>query len=139
MELTERLVSLLRDRGAALVGVGDMTGVPGCAYPLGVSVAVALPEHVVTDLRTAPTKEYYALYGTLNEKLNQIVLAGEAFLREQGYRAWAQTTDRVHYGEDKRSPLPHKTVAPGRDWAGSGKTVCSSRPSWARPSACPAC
>ena len=120
MDLTDELKRLLYDQGADLVGIGDMTGVAGCAYPVGVSVAVALPGHVVADLRTAPTKEYYELYHALNEKLNAIVSAGEAFLQERGWRAWAQTTDRVRYGEEKRTPLPHKTVATraGLGWIG---------------------
>ena len=129
MDLTEQLKTLLYGQGADLAGVGDMTGVDGCAYPVGVSVAVALPRHVVADLRTAPTKEYYSLYHALNEKLKAIVRAGEAFLQEQGYRAWAQTTDRVHYGEDKRSALPHKTVATraGLGWIGKNCLLVTER------------
>ncbi len=120
MDLTEELRDLLLSQGAALVGFGDMRSVEGCAYPVGVSVAVPIPAHVVADLHTAPTREYYELYGALNQKLNGIVTAGETFLRERGYRAWAQTTDRVTYGGDKRTPLPHKTVATraGLGWIG---------------------
>ena len=120
MSLTEQLKEILYKQGAVLVGIGDMSQVRTCRFPVGVSVAVPLPKHVVRDLKTAPTKEYYELYGSLNSRLNTIVKAGEAFLKEQGYDAWAQTTERVKVNEENRSELPHKTVATraGLGWIG---------------------
>lgn len=120
MSLTETLKNLLYARGADLVGVGDMSGIGACCYNAGVSVAVSLPKHVVLDLQRAPTEEYRRLYGSLNRKLNEIVLAGEEFLKDQGFAAYAQTTDRVKTDENRVTQLPHKTVATraGLGWIG---------------------
>lgn len=120
MTLTQELKSLLQSRGADLVGAGNMEGVQGCAYKTGVAVAVALPRQIVLDLQSAPTKEYYEAYHSLNQKLNRIVLAGEDFLKSRGFAACAQTTDRVRIDGQKRTALPHKTVATraGLGWIG---------------------
>lgn len=120
MELTEELKKVLRRQGADLVGIGDMHKVENCAFQRGVSVAAALPERVVTDLQDAPTKEYYDLYHSLNQKLNQIIMAGGDFLRSRGFEAYEQTTDRVRVDQNKISRLPHKTVATraGLGWIG---------------------
>ncbi len=120
MELTNELREFLHAQGAALVGFGDMSEVAGCGYRTGISVAIPLPKHVVTDLKQAPTEEYYHLYHTMNEKLNRIVSAGEQFLTARGFEAYAQTTDRVTTDEHNVSRLPHKTVATrcGLGWIG---------------------
>ena len=60
-----------------MVGIGDLTAVPSSDYPVGIAVAIPLPKHVIKDLQLAPTREYYKLYTTLNDKLNAIVTAGE--------------------------------------------------------------
>lgn len=120
MTLTEELKALLRSQGADLVGIGGMRGVENCNFRIGVSVAVALPVHVIHDLQEAPTEEYYHLYHSLNQTLNEIVSAGEEFLKGKSFAAWAQTTDRVKVSPDKTTPLPHKTVAAraGLGWIG---------------------
>lgn len=120
MSLTGELKELLLKEGAALVGVGNMEDIAGIDNPVGVAVAVPLPVHLIRDLQTAPTEEYNRMYDTLNAKLNKIVMAGENFLKEQGYEAYAQTTDRVVVGENRISRLPHKTVATraGLGWIG---------------------
>lgn len=97
-----------------------MSAVEECDYKTGVSVAVSLPKDVVIDLQKAPTKEYYDLYYFLNRKLNKIVMAGEEFLRDKGFEAYAQTIERVKIGQNRITCIPHKTVATraGLGWIG---------------------
>jgi len=120
MELTEELKKLLYCQGADLVGIGDISKVRNCNFKIGVSIAISLPKNIIIDLQKAPTKEYYNLYYTLNNKLNDIVLVGERFLIDNGFEAYAQTTDRVKVGQNNISELPHKTVATraGLGWIG---------------------
>ena len=87
MTLTEELKELLQSQGAALVGIGDMSEVENCNFKTGISVAVPLPKSIIIDLQEAPTKEYYDLYHSLNNKLNEIVMAGEGFLKKEGFEA----------------------------------------------------
>ena len=123
--LWKELKSVLEDEGAALAGCGDLTGIifrqeHTPPYPVGVAVAVPVPEKIVRQIQDGPTLEYYETYHSLNRKLNEIVLAGEDFLKNRGFRAYAQTTDRVCQDENWITPLPHKTVATraGLGWIG---------------------
>lgn len=120
-KLKQELLELLKEKGAVLMGVADMQGVENCGYPVGISVAIPIPKHIIEDLKTAPTLEYHDLYHSLNQKLNAIVEAGEAFLLEKGYNALALTTDKVKWDKMTHStPLPHKTAATraGLGWIG---------------------
>lgn len=120
MSLTDELKTRLLQCGAGLVGIGNVDDIPNCQYKIGVSVAVPVPENIVYDLQTAPTEEYYHMYYTLNSKLNEIVMEGETFLKNAGYEAYAQTTERVTTNEQWISKIPHKTVATraGLGWIG---------------------
>ena len=73
MNPTKEFRDYMISQGAALVGIGDLTAVPSSDYPVGIAVAIPLPKHVIKDLQLAPTREYYKLYTTLNDKLNAIV------------------------------------------------------------------
>lgn len=136
MNLTENLYTLLLEKGAALVGFADLTGIvpeelqkrlfgdidakrpdtPIC----GISVAAAVPPEIILQIQSGPTQEYYDTYYILNQRLNEMMQAAEKFLIRCGYRAYAQTTDRVKQDDGWCTLLPHKTVATraGIGWIG---------------------
>ncbi len=118
--LNNELKKILCDQGASLVGFADLHTVLQGKMTVGVSVAVAIPFNVIQAIENGPTMDYYNEYYRINHLLNQIVLAGEQFLIEKGYQAFAQTTDAVVESDDYRTALPHKTVATraGLGWIG---------------------
>lgn len=120
MELTEELLALLRENGAVLAAAGDMRGVENCAYPAGVAVAIPMPRDVVRSLPDAPSREYLAAYPEINAVLDALVAAGETFLQKRGYKAFAQSLSRIKANADRRTAVPHKTVAAraGLGWIG---------------------
>lgn len=120
MNLGEELKACLVANGASLCGFGDVSQAVSGDLKTGVSVAVALPGEIVRQLPDGPTREYRAAYDSLNETLDRIVTAGADFLRQRGYRAFAQTTEAVREFGCYRTALPHKTVATraGLGWIG---------------------
>lgn len=90
-ELKAELFEVLREKGAALTGVADLKEIIQDEKNIGISVAVPVPQHIVEDLKTAPTKEYFDTYHKLNAKLDEIVEAGAEFLIKKGYKAQANT------------------------------------------------
>lgn len=119
-ELKQALFSVLAENGAKLMGIADLSEIISSPMQTGVSVAVPVPENIVKDLQTMPTKEYYDAYYSLNAQLDKIVSCGAEFLRENGYQAHANTTKSVRIDHDWSTPLPHKTVATqaGLGWIG---------------------
>ena len=128
MNPTKEFRDYMISQGAALVGIGDLTAVPSSDYPVGIAVAIPLPKHVIKDLQLAPTREYYKLYTTLNDKLNAIVTAGEKYLTGRGYQAYAQTTDRITVDSDNRSPCYLTKLLPPEPlgWIGKKLSACNT-------------
>lgn len=121
MEFSQNeLDRVLSSCGADLIGYADLTGMLSPGRKAGVSVAVKLPREVILSIHDGPNRDYFDLYHQMNAKLDEIVLAGEKYIRACGYHAAAQTTDAVEEFGVYRTKMPHKTVAvrSGLGWIG---------------------
>lgn len=119
-ELTTELKQLLYDRGASLVGCADLSAVAHSHWKCGISIAMPFDANLIQEIVDGPNEAYFHAYHEMERKLSEIALEGEAFLLEQGYRAYAQTSQRVREDAQWRTELPHKTVAThaGLGWIG---------------------
>ncbi len=118
--IDEGLEKILSESGASLVGYADLSSAVQGDMNFGVSVAVAIPPQIILSIENGPTMDYYRAYYRINHLLNQIVTAGAQYITQNGYHAFAQTTDAVVESDDYRTALPHKTVATraGLGWIG---------------------
>ena len=118
--LKNDLFRVLKEAGASLMGIGDMSPFVSDEMNIGVSVAIPVTDKITKDLLTAPTEEYIRAYYDLNDKLNEIVTRGAEYLCSLGYHAVPLTTDVVKSDSENRTLIPHKTFATraGLGWIG---------------------
>ena len=121
-------VNILRDtllqKGATIVDYGSLLEIsPDIRHnlPIGVCVVVKFSKDVIKGIIDYPTAGYMEQRNELDGLLDDFVSTGANILREQGYRAIAQTRVEVDKKKEKHLPiLPHKTVATraGIGWIG---------------------
>ena len=119
-DLNQELRALLLENGAAMVGFADLSGVVNDDMTFGISVVINISKDVIRSIHDDPNMTYYDEYHRLNDKLNFLVNLGADYLKANGYKAFAQTTDTVKQFDMYRTTLPHKTVATiaGLGWIG---------------------
>lgn len=97
MRLQEELIEVLKNKGIALFGIGDLGGpqlntdeekISGSIKSMTIGIAVAVPVRTstVNDLKESPTIEYLSAYHSMNQMFDESVLTGESFLQKWGYK-----------------------------------------------------
>ncbi|NCB41243.1 MAG: epoxyqueuosine reductase [Clostridia bacterium] len=124
-DITTLMRDFLLDKGADLVGFADLSSIKGVGHTHGISVGIKLPKKIVEEIYDGPTADYYQAYTRTNERLNELILDGVAFLHSKNFKAQAQTTDTVVTQAENRTKLPHKTVAihAGLGWIGKSNLL----------------
>ena len=123
-DLTSFIKNELKNRGANLVGIGDLSELPSderSNLPLGICVALKYPQEIIEGIADLPTPEYRVWYNKLNEQLDDLVVFGAEILKKKGYAAIGKTREHVGHGDTElKTLLPHKTVATraGLGWIG---------------------
>jgi epoxyqueuosine reductase len=124
MTLSDEIRSMLIEKGASIVGYGDLSEIPEQyrkGYKYGISIAVTFPPEKVRAITDIPNTEYYNEYQRINQILDSLGEYTADLLRSKGFDAYPNTRGNVNIDQNfKRSELPHKTVATraGIGWIG---------------------
>ncbi len=129
MGLSNEITEYLTSKGAVVVKFADLSEVDlskinnenlNFDVKSGISYGITMPKDLIESIRDGPTKEYYDFYNWRNEKIDEITLDCENFLKDKGYNVYGQTRKRNKISKDVRTVLPHKKVATmaGVGWIG---------------------
>lgn len=115
--------SYLKSLGASKVGFADVNGLASefIDLPNGISIVLKLPKKAMQLVKDEDYKEYWKCFHAQIDKLTEISLKGEEFIKNQGYDAFALTMTRNECDMKKLlSILPYKTIATksGLGWIG---------------------
>lgn len=124
----EYLTANLKEHGATQVGFADLSVIPQTArqnLPYGIAIAIALDPTIVSRIPTGPHLDYYDGYKLVNNQLNTLCEYTAQLIVYAGYKAFPQSRRNVRQDENRRTPLPHKTVATlaGMGWIGKSAVL----------------
>lgn len=113
----------LKSLGADKVGFADVDGLASklIDLPNGISLVLKLPKKAMHLVKDEDYEEYWKCFHTKVAELSEIALKGEAYIKSQGYDAFALTMTRNECDMKKLlSILPYKTIATksGLGWIG---------------------
>jgi len=123
MSEMNNLKSYLIKIGASKVGFADVNGLASefVDLPNGISIVLKLPKKAMDYLDDEDYESYWKCFHGQIDKLTEISLMGEEYIKNLGYDAFALTMTRNECDMKKLlSILPYKTIATksGLGWIG---------------------
>lgn len=117
--IKDYLISL----GASKVGFADVNGLASefIDLPNAISIVMKIPKETIQLVKDENYEEYWASFHKQIDKLTEISLKGEEFIKNLGYEAFGLTMTRNECDMKKLlSILPYKTMATksGLGWIG---------------------
>lgn len=117
--IKDYLISL----GASKVGFADVNGLASefVDLPNAISIVLKIPKETIQLVKDESYGEYWASFHKQIDKLTEISLKGEAYIKNLGYNAFGLTMTRNECDMKKLlSILPYKTMATksGLCWIG---------------------
>lgn len=109
--------------GASKVGFADVNGLASefIDLPNGISIVLKLPKKTIESIEDENYEKYWKCFHSQIDKLTEIALKGEEYIKNIGYDAFALTMTRNECDMKKLlSILPYKTIATksGLGWIG---------------------
>ena len=113
----------LLELGASKVGYADVEGLANelVDLPNGISLVLKLPKEAMELVNDEDYETYWKCFHAQIDKLTEIALKGEKYIKNLGYDAFALTMARNECDMEKLlSILPYKTIATkaGLGWIG---------------------
>ncbi|WP_405293608.1 hypothetical protein [Methanobrevibacter sp.] len=113
----------LLELGASKVGYADVEGLASefVDLPNGISIVLKLPKKAMQFVDDEEYEAYWKCFHAQIDKLTEIALKGEEYIKNEGYDAFALTMTRNECDMKKLlSILPYKTIATksGLGWIG---------------------
>lgn len=117
------LKEYLTEIGASKVGFADVDGLASefTDLPNGISIVLKIPKRAMKYVEEEDYESYWSCFHSQIDKLTEISLKGEKYIKNLGYNAFALTMDRNECNMKKLlSILPYKTIATksGMGWIG---------------------
>lgn len=117
------LKEYLTEIGASKVGFADVDGLASefTDLPNGISIVLKIPKRAMKYVEEEDYESYWSCFHSQIDKLTEISLKGEKYIKNLGYNAFAITMDRNECDMKKLlSILPYKTIATksGMGWIG---------------------
>jgi epoxyqueuosine reductase QueG len=121
--LNSEITDLLNKEGCNIVGFADVSSLSKESrqnFVHGIVIGLSLSKEAMMKNKDGDPSRYYDEYLVINERLPELARMVEGFLIGRGYKALAKLPTSIVQDDDRRTVLPHKTVATlsGIGWIG---------------------
>ena len=121
---TKEIEEYLKSEGVKLVGFASLKNIKNIPkeYPNSIIIAIPVEKEALKTIYTDDQTKYVKSMKQLSETLNQIILKGEKYIKNNmGYNALSLSKERVNGDlKDLSTKIPHKTTGTrsGLGWIG---------------------